>query len=72
MSFNSTRLTLIPHLSVASSNIVLIFVFIISLDVSVSSKSNSPIIFLRVVAVKFSIAVIGLAISNVYLTGSVI
>ena len=70
--FNSTLLTFIPHLSVASSSITLIFVFIISLDVKVSSKSSSPIIFLSVVAVKFSIAVIGLAISNVYLTGSVI
>ncbi|WP_272873130.1 SPFH domain-containing protein, partial [Clostridioides difficile] len=36
------------------NRVVLIFTFIISLDVNVSSKSSSPIIFLSVVAVKFS------------------
>ena len=62
--FNSTLFTFIPHISVASSKIVLILAFIKSLDVRVSSRSRSPIIFLSVVAVRFSIAAIGFAISN--------
>ena len=45
--------------SVASSRILRILELIISLEVSVSSNSRSPIIFLNVVAVKFSIALIG-------------
>ena len=60
---SSTRLILIPHLSVASSNMDLNLLLTISLDVKVSSSSRSPTIFLKVVAVKFSIAMMGLAIS---------
>ena len=59
MFFSSTRLTLIPHGSVASSREALILVLIVSRDVSVSSSSMSPIIFLKVVADRFSIAMIG-------------
>ena len=57
--FTSTRLTLIPQGSVASSKIERIFVLMISRDVKVSSNSRSPMILRNVVAVKFSIAVIG-------------
>ena len=60
--FSSTLFTLIPHGSVASSSSTLIFVFITSLEVSVWSTVMSPIIFLNVVAVRFSIADIGLSI----------
>ena len=62
MFLSSTRLTLIPQESVALSSIVVILVLITSLDVRVLSSSKSPKIFLRVVAVKFSIAKIGLSI----------
>ena len=59
MFFTSTRLTLMPHGSVASSRIALILVLITSLDVKVSSKSNSPMMLRKVVEDKFSIALIG-------------
>ena len=57
--FSSTRLTLMPHGSVASSKIRRILELITSLEVSVLSNSRSPIIFRSVVAVRFSIACIG-------------
>ena len=72
MFFNSTRLTLIPHGSVATSRDTLIFVLIISLDVRVSSNSKSPMIFLNVVAVRFSIAMIGFSTPYANNLGSVI
>ena len=59
--FSSTRLTLIPHGSVATSRDARIFVLIVSLDVSVWSSSRSPMMLRRVVAVRFSIAMIGFA-----------
>ena len=72
MFFNSTLFIFIPHGSVASSRIALISVLIVSLEVSVASSSISPIIFLRVVAVRFSIAFIGFSTPYVYSLGSVI
>ena len=48
----STRLTLIPQGSVASSRIFLIFSLMISLEVKHSSRASSPIMFLNVVALK--------------------
>ena len=60
MFLTSTLVTLIPHGSVASSRIDLILELMISLDVKVSSNSSSPMIFLNVVAVNVSIALIGL------------
>ena len=60
MFLTSTLVTLIPQGSVASSRIDLILELIISLDVNVSSNSSSPMIFLNVVAVNVSIALIGL------------
>ena len=59
MFLTSTLFILIPHGSVASSNIARIFELMISLEVNVWSSSNSPIKFLSVVAVKFSIALTG-------------
>ncbi len=53
MFLTSTLVTFIPHASVASSKTALILVFIVSLDVSFSSNSKSPIMFLSVVAAKF-------------------
>ena len=61
MFLTSTRFILIPQGSVASSRTILILVLICSLLVSDSSSSNSPIIFLKVVAVRFSMASIGLS-----------
>ena len=72
MFFSSTRLTLIPHGSVAISREDLIFVLMVSLDVSVSSSSRSPMIFLSVVAVRFSIAIIGFSTPYEKSFGSVI
>ena len=57
--FSSTRFTLIPQGSVAISNAARILVLMISLEVSVSSSSISPMMFLSVVAVRFSMAIIG-------------
>ena len=59
MFLSSTLFTLIPQGSVASSRVITILEFIVSLEVSVSSSSISPIIFLNVVDVRFSIAIIG-------------
>ena len=59
MFFNSTRFTLMPQGSVASSSEARIFVLIVSLEVSVWSSSSSPMMFRSVVAVRFSIAMIG-------------
>ena len=59
MFLSSTLLTLIPHGSVASSSIERILVLMISRLVRVSSKSSSPMILRKVVAVKFSIALTG-------------
>ena len=72
MFLSSTLLILIPHGSVASSRIARIFVFTVSRDVNVSSSSRSPIIFLNVVAVRFSIAIIGLSTPYANNLGSVI
>ena len=72
MFFNSTRLTLIPHGSVATSSVALIFVLIVSRDVRVSSSSRSPMMLRSVVAVRFSIAMIGFSTPYAYSFGSVI
>ena len=48
-----------PHGSVASSMIARIFVLMMSRLVSVVSKSNSPMMLRSVVALRFSIAIIG-------------
>ena len=61
MFLSSTLFTLMPHGSVAISRMDLILVLIRSLEVSVESSSRSPIILRRVVAVRFSIADIGLS-----------
>ena len=60
MFLSSTRLTLIPHLSVAWSRMEVILPFMVSLEVRVPSSSSSPTMFLRVVAVRFSRALMGL------------
>jgi len=70
--FSSTRFTLIPHSSVAISRIVRILELIVSREVSVSSNSRSPMILRSVVAVRFSIAAIGLSTPYAYFFGSVI
>ena len=59
MFLSSTRLTLMPHGSVASSKDARILALIVSLDVRVWSSSNSPMMFRSVVAVRFSIAISG-------------
>ena len=59
MFLSSTRLTLMPHLSVAVSRVVVILVLMTSREVRVWSSSSSPMMFRRVVAVRFSIAEIG-------------
>ncbi len=59
MFLTSTLTTLIPQGSVALSKTPLILELIVSLEVKVSSKSSSPIIFLKVVAVNDSIPLIG-------------
>ena len=59
MFFTSTLLTLIPQGSVATSRDTLILELITSRDVSVCSKVSSPMMLRRVVAVRFSIAIIG-------------
>ena len=62
MFFNSTRLTRIPQGSVASSRVRRMRVLMTSREVKVSSNSRSPIIFLRVVADRFSIPKMGFSI----------
>ena len=59
MFLTSTRFTLMPHLSVAVSRIEVIWRLISSRLVRVWSKVMEPIIFLKVVAERFSIAAIG-------------
>ncbi len=59
MFLTSTRLTLIPHLSVASSSIAVICELISSRLVRVSSRVMLPMILRRVVADRFSIAAMG-------------
>ena len=72
MFLSSTRFTFIPHGSVARSSEARIFVFIVSREVKVSSSSKSPMMFLRVVAVRFSIAIIGRSTPYANNFGSVI
>ena len=72
MFFSSTRFTLMPQSSVASSRIERILVLMISRLVSVWSSSRSPMMFRSVVAVRFSIAAIGLSIPYANSFGSVI
>ena len=59
MFFTSTRFTLMPHASVASSRIALICALIVSRDTSVVSRSRSPMMLRNVVAVRFSMATMG-------------
>ena len=59
MFFSSTRLTLMPQGSVASSRRARILVLMWSRLVRVWSNSRSPMIFRRVVAVRFSMADMG-------------
>ena len=61
MFLSSTRFTLMPHGSVARSSSARIFVLMVSRDVSVWSSSRSPIMLRSVVAVRFSMAMIGFA-----------
>ena len=59
MFLSSTLVTRIPQGSVATSREARILVLMVSLDVSVWSSSRSPMMFLSVVAVRFSMAMIG-------------
>ena len=59
MFFSSTRLTLMPQRSVASSRLAVIFVLMRSRLVSVSSSVIEPMMSRRVVADRFSMAWIG-------------
>ena len=59
MFFSSTRVTLMPQGSVASSRMARIFVLMTSRLVSVWSSSRSPMILRSVVAVSVSMATIG-------------
>ena len=70
MSCSSTRVTFTPHLSVASSSTALNLVFTVSREVSVWSSSISPMMFLSVVCVSFSMAAGRLLISYTALKGS--
>ena len=72
MFLSSTRFTLMPQGSVATSSVALICVLIVSLDVSVSSSSRSPMMLRSVVAVRFSIAISGFSTPYAYSFGSVI
>ena len=69
---SSTRFTLIPHGSVATSREARILVLITSREVKVSSSSISPIMLRNVVAERFSIAMIGFSTPYAYSFGSVI
>ncbi len=62
MFFSSTRLTLIPQGSVASSRRARILVLMWSRLVRVWSSSRSPMMLRRVVAVRFSMADMGFSI----------
>jgi len=59
MFLSSTRFTLIPQGSVATSRAARILVLMVSLEVRVWSNSRSPMMFLSVVAVRFSMAMMG-------------
>ena len=59
MFFSSTRLTLMPQGSVASSRMARIWVLMWSRLVRDWSSSRSPMMFRRVVAVRFSMALMG-------------
>ena len=59
MFFTSTRFTLMPHLSVASSRMAVILALMTSRLVRVWSSSISPMILRSVVAVRFSMAASG-------------
>ena len=59
MFFNSTRLTLMPQGSVASSRMERIRELMVSRLVRDWSNSISPMMFRRVVAVRFSMAFMG-------------
>ena len=59
MFFSSTRLTLMPQGSVASSRMARIRELMMSRLVRDWSSSMSPMIFRRVVAVRFSMAFMG-------------
>ena len=59
MFFSSTRLTLMPHLSVAWSRLAVILVLMTSREVRVWSSSMSPMMLRRVVAVRLSMARMG-------------
>ncbi len=59
MFFSSTRFTLMPQGSVASSRMERIFALMVSRLVRVWSSSRSPMMFRRVVAVRFSMAIMG-------------
>ena len=63
MSCSSTRLTLMPHLFVASSSTARSLVLMVSREVRVWSSSISPMMLRRVVCVSFSIALGRLFIS---------
>ena len=56
MSCSSTRLTLTPHLFVASSRMMRSLLLMVSRLVSVSSRSISPMMLRRLVWVSFSMA----------------
>ena len=60
MFFSSTRDTFMPHWSVASSRMAVIFPLMVSREVRVPSSSISPTIFRRVVAVRLASALMGL------------
>ena len=59
MFFSSTRLTLMPQGSVASSRMVRILALMVSREVRLWSSSSSPMMLRRVVAVRFSMAFMG-------------
>ena len=54
MFFTSTRFTLIPQASVASSRMARIFALMVSREVSVVSRSKSPMMLRSVVAVSYT------------------
>ena len=61
MFFTSTRFTLMPQASVASSRMERICALMVSREVSVVSRSRSPIMLRSVVAVRFSMAARGIS-----------
>ena len=59
MFLTSTRLTLMPQASVASSRMERIWALMVSRETSVVSRSRSPMMLRSVVAVRFSMAMMG-------------